>query len=191
MERYREGDVAAFPILLQRHQGPVFRFLLRHVGDVGTAEDLTQEAFLRVVHRRETFQTGARFTTWLYAIARNLAVDELRRRSYRRHPSLDAPLRSRDGEEGRTLQDVIAQNGRSAEDGAADGEVRTAVEEALAGLPDDQREVFTLREMAGLSFQEIAAVVGCNENTAKSRMRYALERLHVALQPLREGTVEE
>lgn len=186
MERFRDGDPAAFELLLRRHQGPVFRFLLRHVGDAASAEDLTQETFMRVVNGRAGFRTGARFTTWLYAIARNLSVDEMRRRSYRRHPSLDAPIGSREGDDSRTLRDVIPGASEAADDGAADGETRAALEKALGALPDEQREVFTLREMGGLSFQEIAEVVGCNENTAKSRMRYALERLHAALAPLRE-----
>jgi RNA polymerase sigma-70 factor (ECF subfamily) len=181
MERYRDGDEACFALLLRRHQGPVFRFFLRHVGDVESAEDLTQEAFLRVVHNRASFRSGARFTTWIYTIARNLAVDEMRKRRYRRHRSLDEPLGSRDGDPGRTLGDLVGDPKERTEAQAADLELRAVLEAAIGRLPEEQREVFTLREMGGLSFQEIAEVVGCNENTVKSRMRYALERLHAAL----------
>lgn len=181
MERYRDGDEACFAVLLRRHQGPVFRFFLRHVGDVESAEDLTQEAFLRVVHNRASFRSGARFTTWIYTIARNLAVDEMRKRRYRRHRSLDEPLGGRDGDPGRTLGDVVGDPKERTEVQAADLEMRASLEAAIGRLPEEQREVFTLREMGGLSFQEIAEVVGCNENTVKSRMRYALERLHAAL----------
>lgn len=181
MERYRDGEEACFAVLLRRHQGPVFRFFLRHVGDVETAEDLTQEAFIRVVHNRASFRTGARFTTWVYTIARNLAVDEMRKRRYRRHRSLDEPLGGRDGDPGRTLGDLVGDPKERTEAQAADLELRAVLETAIGRLPEEQREVFTLREMGGLSFQEIAEVVGCNENTVKSRMRYALERLHAAL----------
>jgi len=181
MERYRDGDEACFALLLRRHQGPVFRFFLRHVGDIESAEDLTQEAFLRVVHNRASFRSGARFTTWIYTIARNLAVDEMRKRRYRRHRSLDEPLGSRDGDPGRTLGDLVGDPKERTEAQAADLELRAVLEAAIGRLPEEQREVFTLREMGGLSFQEIAEVVGCNENTVKSRMRYALERLHAAL----------
>ena len=181
MERYRDGDEACFAILLRRHQGPVFRFFLRHVGDVETAEDLTQEAFIRVVHNRASFRSGARFTTWIYTIARNLSVDEMRKRRYRRHRSLDEPLGGRDGDPGRTLGDLVGDPKERTEAQAADLELRAVLETAIGRLPVEQREVFTLREMGGLSFQEIAEVVGCNENTVKSRMRYALERLHAAL----------
>jgi RNA polymerase sigma-70 factor (ECF subfamily) len=181
MERYRDGDAAAFEVLVTRHQGPVFRFFLRHVGDLETAEDLTQETFIRVVHNRAGFRSGAKFTTWVYTIARNLSVDEMRRRRYRRHRSLDEPLPGRDGGRTRTLGDVVGDPTANTESGAADIETRAALERALGTLPTEQREVFCLREMGGLSFQEIADVVQCNENTVKSRMRYALERLHAAL----------
>jgi len=181
MERYRDGDEACFALLLRRHQGPVFRFFLRHLGDAGSAEDLTQETFLRVVNHRAAFRTGSRFTTWIYAIARNLAVDEMRKRRCRRHRSLDEPLGNRDGDPGRTLGDLVGDPKERTEAQAADREMRAALEAAIGRLPEEQREVFTLREMAGLSFQEIAEVVGCNENTVKSRMRYALERLQAAL----------
>jgi RNA polymerase sigma-70 factor (ECF subfamily) len=187
MERYRDGEAACFEILVRRHQGPVFRFFLRHVGDIETAEDLVQEAFVRVVHNRATFRTGAKFTTWIYTIARNLSVDEMRKRRYRRHRSLDEPLGGRDGDPGRTLGDLVGDPQSQTDAQAGDLEMRAVLESAIGKLPAEQREVFTLREMGGLSFQEIAEVVKCNENTVKSRMRYALERLHVALR----GRVEE
>ncbi|MBI5502409.1 MAG: RNA polymerase sigma factor [Deltaproteobacteria bacterium] len=187
MERYRDGETACFDSLVQRHQGPVFRFFLRHVGDVETAEDLTQETFIRVVHNRATFRSGAKFTTWIYTIARNLSVDEMRKRRYRRHRSLDEPLGRRDGDPGRTLGDLVGDPQAKTDMQAGDLEMRTVLEAAIGKLPKEQREVFALREMSGLSFQEIAEIVGCNENTVKSRMRYALERLHAAL----SGRVEE
>lgn len=187
MERYRDGEAACFDVLVRRHQGPVFRFFLRHVGDIETSEDLTQETFIRVVHNRASFRTGAKFTTWVYTIARNLSVDEMRKRRYRRHRSLDEPLGGRDGDPGRTLADLVGDPQARTEAQAGDLEMRTVLEASIARLPEEQREVFTLREMGGLSFQEIAEVVGCNENTVKSRMRYALERLHAALR----GRVEE
>ena len=187
MERYRDGQTGCFEVLVRRHQGPVFRFFLRHVGDVETAEDLTQETFIRVVHNRAAFRTGAKFTTWVYTIARNLSVDEMRKRRYRRHRSLDEPLGRRDGDPGRTLGDLVGDPQAKTDMQAGDLEMRTVLESAIGKLPKEQREVFTLREMSGLSFQEIAEVVGCNENTVKSRMRYALERLHAALR----GRVEE
>ena len=190
MEHYRDGEQACFDILVRRLQGPVFRFFLRHLGDIESAEDMTQEAFIRVVQNRASFRTGAKFTTWVYTIARNLSVDEMRKRRYRRHRSLDEPLGGRDGDPGRTLGDLVGDPQARTETQAGDLEMRAVLEKAIATLPVEQREVFSLREMGGLSFQEIAEVVKCNENTVKSRMRYALERLHAALKDRVPGDEE-
>ncbi len=191
MERYRDGDASAFEPLLRRHQGPIYRFLLRHVGDPATAEDLTQETFVRVVNGRSSFRTGAVFTTWVYTIARNLAIDELRRRRHRRHRSLDEPGRSSDGEAGRPLGETVIDPEARTEEAASRSETRDVIASAVARLPEEQREVFVLREMGDLPFDEIAQVVGCNVNTVKSRMRYALERLRSAIEPMRAAEEED
>ena len=91
MVMYQKGEVRAFEVLLTRHRKPVFNFILRFVGDKETAEDLLQEAFMRVIKGAEAYKRQAKFTTWLYTIARNLCVDQTRRRKHRKHASLDAP----------------------------------------------------------------------------------------------------
>ena len=92
MVRYQRGEVRAFEILLGRHRKPVYNFILRYVGDKETAEDLLQETFMRVIKGAEAYKRQAKFTTWLYTIARNLCVDQTRRRKHRKHASLDAPM---------------------------------------------------------------------------------------------------
>ena len=92
MVRYQKGEVRAFEILLQRHRKPIFNFILRFVGSRELAEDLMQEAFLRVIKSAENYKRQAKFTTWLYTIARNLCVDQSRRAKHRKAQSLDAPL---------------------------------------------------------------------------------------------------
>lgn len=175
MLRFQAGDARAFEVLVRRHRTPVFSFLLRLAGDRGRAEDLCQEAFLKVVKASATWEERARFTTWLYAIARNLAVDEARRMSFRRAEPLDP---ADPGE--RRREEPAAED--PAPDRAADAAlVRPKLEAALAALPTEQREVFLLREHAGLRFAEIAEVTGTPENTVKSRMRYALEGLRAEL----------
>jgi len=180
LDRYKAGDEQAFEVLLRRYRTKVFNFLLRSVRDPSRAEDLLQEVFLRVVHRCEHFERRAKFSTWLYTIARNLCVDASRKMIHRRHRSLDAPARSDlDGSEAlvervpsgapQTDRDAIAQQLR--------GQIAAAIEE----LPSDQREVFLMRQLQGLAFKDIATVIGVPENTVKSRMRYALERLQHAL----------
>jgi RNA polymerase sigma-70 factor (ECF subfamily) len=183
MHAFREGDPRAFELLLARHERKVWNFLRRSVGDPTLAEDLLQEVFLRVIKARAEWKGEAKFTTWVYAIARNLCIDHGRRAVHRDARSLDAPTR-RDDPAGETLHDHLPSQDRDAEGLASDGEVRARVDAAIAALPADQREVFLLREVMDMPFAEIAAVVGAPEPTVKSRMRYALERLREALDDL-------
>lgn len=176
MVRFQGGDVRAFEVLVRRHRTPVFSFLLRLAGDRGRAEDLCQEAFLKVVKGAEGWEPRARFQTWLYAIARNLAVDEARRRVFRRAEPLDAPAAS-----------AVPADVPAPDQGAEGALLRGRLEAAIAALPEEQREVFLLREHAGLRFAEIAEVTGVAENTVKSRMRYALEALRERLHALGLG----
>jgi RNA polymerase sigma-70 factor (ECF subfamily) len=186
MLRYQRGDRAAFAELVRRHKAPLYNFVLRHTRSPAAAEDVTQEAFLRVVQRAADFKHEARFTTWLYTIARNLSIDHARKMKHRRHPSLDAPAGS--DEDARPLSDVIADKRPEGElDRAAEwNDMRRCIVDAVEALPEEQREVFLLREVANLAFKEIAEVTGIAENTVKSRMRYALERLRVALSDFEE-----
>jgi len=176
MLRFQAGDVRAFEELVRRHRTPLFSFLLRLTGDRGRAEDLCQETFLRVVRAAERWEPRALFRTWLYAVARNQAFDDARRQAFRRTEALDDPARA------------PAASDDPAPDRAADAAlVRPKLEAALAALPAEQREVFLLREHAGLRFHEIAEVTGVPENTVKSRMRYALEALRAKLEALGVG----
>ena len=132
------------------------------------------------MHSAGDFRQTSRFTSWLYAIARNLCIDTLRKEGHRRHRSLDEPVQGANGG-GATLGDHTADRGAEVERGAMAGQVRDRLLSALAALPEEQREVFLLREVSNLPFKEIADVVGAPENTVKSRMRYALERLQITL----------
>ena len=188
MQAYREGNPRAFELLLARHERKVWNFLRRSVGDPTTAEDLLQEVFLRVIRAQADWKGEAKFTTWVYAIARNLCIDHARRAVHRGARSLDAPTGAHlDVEASETLHDRLAADARDAEGLTSDGQVRARVDEAVAALPPDQREVFLLREVMDMPFAEIAAVVGAPEPTVKSRMRYALERLREALDDLQPG----
>jgi RNA polymerase sigma-70 factor (ECF subfamily) len=182
MLRFQAGDAGAFESLMRRHRGPVFNFLVRLVGDRPRAEDLLQDAWLKVVDAAPRWERRARFTTWLYTIARNLAFDEQRKSVHRKSESLDAT-----GADGRSLADGLPGEGPGPDRGAEDALLRPRLEAALAALPEEQREVFLLREYAGLPFQEIGRVTGVSENTVKSRMRYALEALRRQLEALGVG----
>ncbi len=174
---YQQGDPEAFESLLRRYRAPLFTFLLRMLGDREKAEDLAQETFLRIVKGASDWEHRARFQTWLFTIARNLCVDQSRRDRFRRADSLDAE--GRDGEP--PMVESVPGTGIDPERGAASARIRPLLQEALLSLPAEQREVFILREQAGVPFREIAEMIGVNENTVKSRMRYALEALRKAL----------
>lgn len=180
MQRYLDGQVAAFQVLCRRHGPRIYNFIVRQTGDRQVAEDLVQDVFLRVVHRAESFRGQARFSTWLYAIARNLVIDHARKARHRRTVALDAPLRKGEAD-GDTLLDHVPDGGPGPDRRATDGRFGRELTLALAALPDEQREVFVMREIDGLKFREIADIVGIPENTVKSRMRYALEGLRAHL----------
>ncbi|MCA9518835.1 MAG: RNA polymerase sigma factor [Myxococcales bacterium] len=176
MERFLEGRASAFQVLVNRYSQRIFNFILRHVGDASVAEDLVQDVFLRVVKNAAGFRAQAKFTTWLYTIARNLSIDALRKAKHRQHVALDKPLSS-DDDGGATLLDMVSDNAPGSDVKTRDRRFVVALEKALRELPEEQREVFLMREMEGLKFREIADIIGVPENTVKSRMRYALEAL--------------
>jgi RNA polymerase sigma-70 factor (ECF subfamily) len=179
MVLYQRGEVRAFEVLLSRHRKPVYNYILRFVGDKETAEDLLQEAFMRVIRGAEAYKRQAKFTTWLYTIARNLCVDQTRRRKHRKHASLDAPMDASD--DSGTLLDVIPSNEMASDRKSVNKQLHATMQRAIEALSDEQREVFLMREFLDMPFRQIADVVGVPENTVKSRMRYALEKLRLEL----------
>ncbi len=186
MIQYQRGDRTAFAQLVRRHQTRVFNFALRQLRTPGLAEDITQEVFLRVVQNAADFKHEARFSTWLYTIARNLCFDQFRKLKHRRHPSLDQPSSTEDGARPLVEQIPDSRPDANVERRAISAEVQSSILQALYALPDDQREVFLLREVAQLPFKDIAEITGAGENTVKSRMRYALDRLKQALSEFEE-----
>lgn len=201
MAAFKEGDASAFSTLVMRHEKPLWNYLRRFVHDNAIAEDLMQEVLLRVLRNAAEWKPAAKFSTWLYAIARNLCIDYSRRMVHRRTTSLDAAVRGNgDGQAdgqggGRSLSgplriDRLAGADRDGEAVALGRETAARIEAAIASLPDEQREVFLMREVMDMPFADIAEVTGAALPTVKSRMRYALERLRQALQDLREPGVE-
>lgn len=180
MTRYQSGDRAAFAQLVKRHKTPVYNFILRQIRNGAVAEDITQDVFVRVVQNASEFRHSARFSTWVYTIARNLCIDHLRKMALRRHPSLDQPAQAEDGPTlGERTRDE--HHGASVDRVAIGRQLSAHIQRAVEDLPEDQREVFLLREVGNVPFKDIADMIGVSENTIKSRMRYALERLQKAL----------
>jgi RNA polymerase sigma-70 factor (ECF subfamily) len=185
MIRFQSGERAAFTLLVRRHQAGLYNFALRQLRVQSLAEDVVQEAFVRVVQNALDFKHEARFSTWVYTITRNLCIDHLRKRALRKHPSLDEAKRGDEGD-GPTLGEQTADTRANVERQVTGVELKERIALAVDELPDDQREVFLLREMSNLPFKEIAEITGVPENTVKSRMRYALERLQSALSEYEE-----
>ena len=180
MLKFQSGDRAAFAVLVRRHKTAIYNFILRQVRVPPAAEDLAQDVFVKIVQNAADFKHEARFTTWAYAIARNVCIDHLRKMSLRRHPSLDHS----DSGEGPTLGERTADSrpGASVDRTAIGAELAVRITRAVEELPPEQREVFLLREIGHVPFKDIAEMTGVPENTVKSRMRYALERLQQALE---------
>jgi RNA polymerase sigma-70 factor (ECF subfamily) len=181
MLRFQAGDRAAFASLVRKHKTPIYNFILRLVRTTSVAEDLVQDVFVKIVQSAVDFKHESKFSTWAYAIARNICIDHLRKMTFRQHASLDQAI----GHEadGPTLLDRTPDVHHSAAvDRTVIGkDLGQRITRCVENLPNDQREVFLLRELANLPFKEIATITGVPENTVKSRMRYALERLQEAL----------
>jgi RNA polymerase sigma-70 factor (ECF subfamily) len=181
MLAYKGGQVAAYRVLVERHHAPVYRFCLRALRSPEAAADATQEIFLRVVKHAPSWEQKAKFTTWVYTMARNYCIDEARKAKFRKTDSLNEKL-DKDGDGGDERLDRVASE-LPAQDRVADNvRLRRVLADAVAGLPEEQREVFLLREQGGLQFKDIADLTGVGENTVKSRMRYALSALQKRLQ---------
>jgi RNA polymerase sigma-70 factor (ECF subfamily) len=182
MLRYKEGDVEAFEVLLERYQQPLFAFCYRFCNDSHQAQDLVQEVFLRLIKTAKNYEPRAKFSTFLYTFAHNLCIDYIRRGKKRKNVSLSTPIGNEDGSEGINLGDMMRDEKSNPEKDYHQKTFEEALQKAVSELPEEQREVFLLREQMNLPFEEIARVAGCLPSTAKSRMRYALQSIREKLQ---------
>ena len=171
MLRYKDGDVAAFETLYQRHRGPLYRFLLNQSQDTQAAEDIFQEVWSRIIRSRERYRPAAKFATYMYHIARNCFLDHVR------HSGRQPVLVSIDDDP--PVELVAGTNNPEA--AAENSNASAYIQAALDGLPAEQREAFLLREEAGLTLEEIGQVTGVGRETVKSRLRYAVAKLRKSL----------
>jgi len=171
MLAFRAGEAAAFDELFRRWSGPLLRYLERMVRDLAIAEELVQEAFLRVHRARDRYSPDARFSTWLYRIATNLALNELRRpRSKAVHRSTDADDAPELAADAPATDDVVEARRRGA-----------AVGEALGQLPEKQRAALCLSAVEGLSYAEVAEALDVTEKAVKSLVHRARSTLATRL----------
>lgn len=174
MRRYAEGDADAFEVLYARHRRSLYGFLLRQCGNAQIAEELYQEIWLKLVRSRERYEVRASFRTFLFRIAHHAVIDHIRAQG--RNPEQEALEYE---EEAGSGQDEAAW--ATPEQALETRQLAELLIRLIGELPEVQREVFLLREEAGMGIPEIAEVIGVNPETVKSRLRYAWAKLRRGL----------
>ncbi len=180
MLAYARGEAAAFDALYARHKGGLYRYLLRHCGSAGIADELFQDIWMNVIRVRATYVPSAKFATWLYTLAHHRLVDHWRAQGQAALVSID----DEDDDAPRAAALALpAAHGDEPEARVRNRELGAALAAALALLPPAQRDAFLLQQEAGLSLAEIATLQGAGIETVKSRLRYAVARLRMELEP--------
>ena len=175
MLSYAAGDAAAFEALYARHKGGVYRYLVRHCGNAGTADELFQDVWMNVIRVRASYAPTAKFTTWLYRIAHNRLIDHWRATG--RVELVSAGVDDDDD----PLDAIPGPRNDEPDARAGAREIGARIKQALAALPAAQREAFLLHQEGGLELSEIAELTGTGIETVKSRIRYAQAKLRVEL----------
>lgn len=173
MLAYQNGDVTSFDKLYQRYRGSLYRYFLRQCFQAAVAEELFQDVWMKVIRARKNYQVRAKFSTYLFHLAHNHLIDFYRKQSGR------IPSSFSDMED---ANEPAARSSDEPEFKAAVNEKMTTLLALIQNLPEAQREAFMLREEAGLSVDEIAQATDVSAETAKSRLRYAVNKLRVAMQ---------
>ncbi len=180
MLRVKRGDRAAFTELVDKYKQPVMNFVFRSLRDEIEAEDLAQNVFLQVYKSRSRYKQTAKFTTFLFTIARNLCLNELRRRS--RHPaeSLEETHTDNEDQPARQIEDKTQI---AAPENVLHSELAEKIEEALNELPENQRSAILLCRQDDLSYEEIAKILRCSLSATKSLIHRGREALKEKLKP--------
>lgn len=180
MRAYGTEDVRAFDELYARHRAPLWRFLSRQLRDEAVTADVFQEVWSRVIAHRSRYEPRAKFTTWLYRIAHNCCVDH-----WRRHGRLQRRELAGDDE---LLVSLADHDAATPEDELDDAEAAARLADAVTQLPAEQRAAFLMYVEGGLAVSEIATAMDIGEETAKSRLRYAVAKLKRALAEREPGS---
>ena len=184
MLRVRDGDAASFEVLLRRYRLPMVSFFRRMLRDQTLAEDLAQEVFLRVYKSRERYQPNARFTTWLYRIATNLALNAIRDRRDEMSGVGD------DDSEGESIIQQFASPLPNVENTLVALERAKIIRQAVESLPENQRAAVILHKYQEVDYRQIAGILNVSESAVKSLLFRAYETLRLRLEPmLREGEI--
>lgn len=179
VERVQQGDKRAFDLLVQKYQHKVANLIARYVKNPAEVQDVAQEAFIKAYRALGNFRGESAFYTWLYRIAVNSAKNYLVSQG-RRPPAADVDAQDAEFYEGGEVLHEVATPERE----ALSDEIRQVLFEAIENLPDDLRTAITLRELEGMSYEEIAGVMECPVGTVRSRIFRARETIDKRLQPL-------
>ncbi len=182
VRRVQSGDKRAFDVLVLRYQGKVLKLVMRYVRDAMEAEDVAQEAFIKAYRALPGFRGDSAFYTWLYRIVINTAKNTLV--SAKRRP-LDYNLDSPDSEQSGLLSRLT--DGETPEQLLLSDEIRRTVEAVMSELPEELRTAIVLRELDGLSYEEIASAMDCPVGTVRSRIFRAREAIDKTLRPIFSG----
>lgn len=174
ISRSRDGDLAAFNVLVERYQRPLYNLCLRMLASPEAAEDATQESFIHAFRSIRTFRGGS-LRSWLFRIGVNACYDEMRRRRARPAVSLDRPMR----EEERRID--VPDDAPAPHEHAERRELAEALQDALACLAPEQRLAIILADVHGLDYSEVAVVMNCSLGTVKSRISRGRQQLRVIL----------
>jgi RNA polymerase sigma-70 factor (ECF subfamily) len=180
MLRVKRGDRVAFAELVEKYKQPLFNFVFRTLRDEAESEDVAQNTFLQVYKSRDRYERTAKFSTWLFTIARNLCLNEIRRRA--RHPA-ESIEESHAEYEDQPRQQYEDKAHIAAPDKLLHGELAQKIEEALADLPENQRTAILLCRQDELSYEEIAEVLDCSLSATKSLIHRGRETLKEKLKP--------
>ncbi len=188
MLEVKAGDERSFELLLQRYRTPLVNFLFRMVRSREQAEDLAQEVFIRVYRARDEYVPTAKFTTWLFRIATNLALNSIRdHRHQKLEMSIDAPITT-DAEEGDERTFELADKQQNVEQKLVEDGRKKMIRHAIEKLPEKQRAAVLLHKYQELDYAEIAKILSCSESALKSLLFRAYEALRIELAPLvRQG----
>ena len=184
IRRVQHGDVNAFELLVAAYEKNVFNVAMQMLGNREDAQDMAQEAFLKAYSSLSSFRGDSKFSSWLYRIVANVCMDFRRRQSRRPSSSLTV-----EDEEGETLELDIADESQSPEALLERKLTREAVRRGLASLPDEQRQILLLREIQGLSYEEIGEAMNLEPGTVKSRIFRARKKLCAFL--LQDGNIPD
>ena len=175
----KAGDDASFNLLLQKYRTPLINFLFRMVRDSATAEDLAQEVFLRVYRARKQYSPSAKFTTWLFRIATNLALNSVRDN---RHRQMDVSIEASVEDDEAPLQ--LPAREMRIDEHMIERDRAEFIRQAISSLPEKQRAAVLLHKYEEMDYAEIAKILECSESALKSLLFRAYETLRVQLAPL-------